>query len=152
MIKVGDMAPDFALPNQKGVKIKLSDFLGNKVVIYFYTKDDSPKCTKQACSFRDNFQKFKQNDIVILGISFDNYKSHKQFIEKFSLPFQLLSDNDTKIATKYGIYGEKIAYGRKFMGIQRTTFIVDEQGIIIDILKDVKPLNHAVDVLEKLSL
>lgn len=150
MLQVGDIAPEFSLPNQNGVIVNLSDFRGQKVIVYFYPKDDTPSCTKEACSFRDNFDQYVQQNVVILGISFDNKKSHQQFIEKFDLPFQLLSDINTKVAAKYGVYGEKIMYGKKFMGIHRTTFIIDENGRVAHIFKNVKPTHHGKEVLKKL--
>ena len=150
VLQVGDPAPDFALPNQDGKTVSLSDFRGKKLVLFFYLKDESAKCTKQVCSFRDHHDIFIEKNTEVVGISFDNRQSHKQFIEKYSLPFQLLSDSDTKVSTAYGVYGEKIMYGRKFMGIHRTTFILDEQGCISHIFKNVRPTNHAQDVLSKL--
>jgi len=150
MLQVADIAPDFSLPNQHGVIVNLSDFRGRKVVLFFYPQDDTPACTKEVCSFRDCYPQFEEKNIVLLGISFDNKKSHQKFIAKFSLPFQLLSDIDTKVATKYGTYGEKMLYGRKFMSIHRTTFIIDENGKITHIFKKVKPVNHAKEVLKVL--
>ncbi len=149
-LQVGDPAPDFALPNQDGKKMNLADYRGKNVVIFFYLKDDSAKCTKQVCSFRDHQETFTEKNSVIVGISFDSRDSHKQFIEKFSLQFDLLSDSDTKVSTVFGVYGEKIMYGRKFMGIHRTTFILDEEGAIKHILKNVRPTNHALEVLKLL--
>jgi thioredoxin-dependent peroxiredoxin len=147
VLKVGDSAPDFALPNQDGKIITLADFKGKKLILFFYLKDDSAKCTKQVCSFRDHNDTFIARNTELVGINFDNKQSHKQFIEKFSIPFQLLSDIDTKVSTAYGVYGEKIMYGRKFMVIHRTTFILNEQGFINYIFNNVKPTNHALDVM-----
>jgi peroxiredoxin Q/BCP len=151
MLQIGDIAPDFALPNQNEQMVHLSDFKGKKVVLYFYPKDDTSACTKEACSFRNHFNEFNDLNIEILGISCDPPKSHREFIEKFSLPFQLLSDSNTKVASQWGAYGEKNAYGRKYMGIRRLTFIIDENGVISCVFKKVHPANHANDVLEKLT-
>ena len=150
ILQVGDMAPDFALPNQNGDKLALTDFRGKKLVLFFYLKDEAAKCTKQVCSFKLHYQSFVDRNAEIIGISLDNIKSHKQFAEKFELPYYLLSDIDTRVSAAYGVYGEKIMYGRRFMGIHRTTFIIDEQGKIAHIFTNVKPANHAVEVLEKL--
>jgi peroxiredoxin Q/BCP len=151
MLQIGDIAPDFALPNQDEQMVHLSDFKGKKVVLYFYPKDDTPACTKEACSFRNCFDKFNDLNIEILGISCDPPKSHREFIEKFNLPFQLLSDSNTKVASEWGAYGEKNAYGRKYMGIHRLTFIIDEDGMINHIFEKVYPTTHANDVLDKLN-
>lgn len=150
MLEVAEVAPEFSLPNQNGVIVNLTDFRGKKVVVYFYLKDETSGCTKQACSFRDYHDEFKKRNVEILGISFDNKKSHRQFIEKFNLPFQLLSDINTYVATKYGVYGEKVIYGKNYMSIHRTTFLIDEDGIIEHIFRKVRPAYHAKDVLEVL--
>jgi len=150
MIQIGEVAPDFSLPNQDTSIVRLSDYQGKKVVVYFYLNDDTPGCTKEACSFRDRYQDFLKKEAVILGISCDLPKSHQSFIEKFNIPFQLLSDSDTKIANKWGVYGEKNVYGRKFMGIHRTTFIIDEHGKVAHVFKKVAPSTHAREVLNKL--
>ena len=151
MLQVGDIAPDFVLPNQDEQMVHLSDFKGKKVVLYFYPKDDTPTCTKEACSFRNHFDEFNDMNIVILGISCDPPKSHREFIEKFNLPFQLLSDINTKVASQWGAYGEKNVYGRKYMGIHRMTFIIDENRKIKYIFKKIYPTTHANEVLEKLN-
>jgi len=150
MLQIGDVAPDFSLPNQDGEPVHLSDFEGKKVIVYFYLKNDTPACNKQACSFRDRFSDFVARNAVILGISCDSPKSHREFIEKFGLPFQLLSDTNTKVASEWGVYGEKNVYGRKYMGIYRTTFLVNEQRKIQYIFKKVSPSHHAREVLGKL--
>ncbi len=152
MLQIGELAPDFSLPNQDNAIVRLSEYSGKKVVVYFYLNDDMPGCTKQACSFRDRYLDFQKREIEILGISCDLPNSHKSFIDKFNLPFQLLSDSDTKIANKWGVYGEKKVYGRKFMGIHRTTFIIDEQGRVAHVFKKVTPSTHARDVLNKLDV
>ena len=151
MLEKGDFAPDFALPNQDDEIVHLSDFEGKKVVVYFYLKNDTPACNKEAGSFKNLFKDFEVRDIIILGISCDTSKSHREFIEKFNLPFQLLSDTNTKVAIEWGVYGEKNVYGRKYMGIHRMTFIVDEQGKIQHIFKKVTPSSHAREVLGKLG-
>jgi len=150
MLQIGEIAPDFSLPNQDGEIVHLSDFEGKKIIIYFYLKNDTPACNKQACSFRDRFKDFEALNAAILGISCDSSRSHQEFIEKFNLPFQLLSDINTKVASEWGVYGEKNVYGRKYMGIHRMTFIVDEQGKIQHIFKKVTPSSHAREVLAKL--
>ena len=128
----------------------LKDSLNSYQIAYKYLKDETAVCTKQACSFRDHYDKFLQKNVEVLGISFDNKKSHRQFIEKFNLPFQLLSDINTNVATKYGVYGEKVLYGRNYMSIYRTTFLIDEDGIIEHVFKKVRPAYHAKDVLKLL--
>jgi len=151
MLQVGDIAPDFTLPNQDEQMIHLSDFEGQKVVVYFYPKDDTPACTKEACSFRNYFRQFQGIDTVILGISCDPPETHREFIEKFNLPFHLLSDSTTRVASQWGVYGEKHVYGRKYMGIRRMTFIIDEQRKISYIFEKVSPANHATEVLKILN-
>ncbi len=148
MLKEGDIAPDFTAKNQDGENVKLSDYKGEKVVLYFYPKDDTPGCTKQACSLRDGFPKLTQNNITVLGVSTDDEKSHRKFIEKFDLPFTLLADTDKEIVNKYGVYGEKNMYGKKYMGVNRTTFLIDEEGKIAKIMKKVKVGEHADEVLK----
>jgi peroxiredoxin Q/BCP len=147
MLSVGDKAPDFKTTNQDGEKVALSDFKGQKVVLYFYPKDDTPGCTKEACSFRDGWSKFRRKKIAVLGVSADDEKSHKKFAEKFSLPFPLLADTDKKIVKDYGAWGEKNMYGRKFMGIRRVTYLIDEKGKIAAVWPKVKPEGHADELL-----
>ncbi len=147
MLNEGDSAPDFAATNQNGETVKLSDFTGKRVVLYFYPKDDTPGCTKQACSLRDSFAVFEAKGIKIFGISTDDEKSHRKFIEKYSLPFDLLYDSDKEIVNLYGVYGEKTNYGKKYMGVNRTTFLIDETGKIVKIFKKVKVEEHADEVL-----
>ena len=148
MLEAGEKAPDFTAKDQDGNKVKLSDFKGKKVVLYFYPKDDTPGCTKQACSLRDGFPKLKKNNIEVLGVSIDDKESHRKFIEKYDLPFTLLADTDKKVVNKYGVYGEKNMYGKKYMGTKRTTFLIGEDGKIIKIFKRVKVAEHADEVLE----
>ncbi len=150
MIKEGDKAPNFTLISGDGEKVSVSDFKGKKVVLYFYPKDDTPGCTKEACSFRDNQAAIKRKGAVVLGVSVDAPDSHKKFAEKYSLPFPLLSDEKKEVVKTYGVWKEKNLYGRKFMGIERTTVIIDERGYIQHILPKVKVDGHTEEVLDKL--
>ena len=147
LLSVGDKAPDFKTTNQDGDKVALSDFKGQKVVLYFYPKDDTPGCTKEACSFRDGWSKFRRKKIAVLGVSADDEKSHKKFAEKFSLPFPLLADTDKRIVKDYGAWGEKNMYGRKYMGIRRVTYLIDEKGKVAAVWPKVKPEGHADELL-----
>jgi thioredoxin-dependent peroxiredoxin len=151
MLEVGKKAPDFSLINQDEKKISLENYLGKNVILYFYPKDDTSGCTKEACSFRDNLPKFSKVDAVILGISPDSVKSHKKFADKYDLNFNLLADEDKKIIEKYGVWKEKSMYGRKYMGVERTTFIIDEKGKIKKIFNKVKVDGHENEVLEALK-
>ena len=151
MLEIGKKAPDFTLPDQDGKKISLKDFIGKKVVLYFYPKDNTSGCTKEACNFRDDFPKFKKFDAVIIGISPDSSASHKKFIEKYDLPFTLLSDEDKKVLEKYEVWKEKSMYGRKYMGVERTTYIIDEKGKIKKIFNKVKVDGHNQEVMEELK-
>jgi peroxiredoxin Q/BCP len=147
MLKPGRTAPAFTTKDAAGRTVKLKDFKGQKVVLYFYPKDDTPGCTKEACSFRDDFATFKKRGINVLGVSPDSEASHKKFADKFKLPFTLLSDPDHAIAEAYGSYGEKKFMGRTYMGILRTTFLIDENGKIKKVFEKVKPDEHAREVL-----
>jgi peroxiredoxin Q/BCP len=147
MLKEGDKAPQFTAKNQHGEEISLSDFAGKKVVLYFYPKDDTPGCTKEACSLRDSFDVFGEKGIAVLGVSNDDEKSHQKFISKYSLPFDLLADTDKSLVNAYGVYGEKSMYGKKYMGINRMTFVIDESGTIIKIFNKVKVAEHADEIL-----
>ncbi|WP_304130369.1 thioredoxin-dependent thiol peroxidase [Ignavibacterium album] len=151
MIEEGKKAPDFTLPDQDGNKVKLSDFKGRYIVLYFYPKDDTPGCTKEACSFRDTFPEFNNVDAVILGVSPDSVSSHKKFAEKYKLPFRLLADEDKKVIEKYGVWKEKSMYGKKYMGVERTTFVIGPDGRIKKIFPKVKVDNHHQEVLEALK-
>jgi peroxiredoxin Q/BCP len=151
MLKPGDTAPSFSTTDGEGRTVKLKDFKGQKVVLYFYPKDDTPGCTKEACSFRDDFATFKKRGINVLGVSPDNEASHKKFAGKYHLPFTLLSDPDHAIADAYGTYGQKKFMGRTYMGILRTTFLIDEKGKIKKVFEKVKPDEHAREVLEAFS-
>lgn len=147
MINTGERAPDFTLPYEQGIPVALSDFKGKKVVVYFYPRDNTPGCTKEACSFRDAFDEFLEAGAVVLGISPDDAASHVNFRRRFGLPFQLLSDSEHRVAEAYGAWGEKNLYGKKSMGIIRSTFIVDEEGMIANVFPKVKPEGHADEVL-----
>jgi peroxiredoxin Q/BCP len=147
MVKEGNMAPAFNLESTSGKKIALTDFAGKTVVLYFYPKDNTSGCTKEACDFRDGFGKYKRKGAVILGISPDSVKSHRNFTEKYSLPFPLLVDVDHKIAEKYGVWVEKSMYGKKYFGIERSTFIIGPDGKIKKIYRKVKVDGHSDAVL-----
>ena len=151
MVKEGTNAPAFKTTDANGETVNLKDFRGKKVVLYFYPKDDTPGCTKEACSFRDAFSKFKKQGITILGVSPDSEKSHQKFVAKYKLPFTLLADTDHSIADAYGVYGEKKFMGRTYMGIHRTTFLIDEKGKIKKVFEKVKPEDHADEVLGAFS-
>lgn len=150
-LKVGDKAPDFTLYDGYGNKVSLSDFRGKKVVLYFYPKDDTPGCTKESCSFNENIEKFESNDVEIIGVSGGTQESHKNFSEKYDLSFPLLVDENNNVANIYGAYGEKSMYGKKFMGIKRTTFFIDDKGIIKNIYENVSVDGHVEEVLENVS-
>ena len=149
MLKIGDKAPDFTLKSDQDEDVSLKDFLGKSdVVLYFYPKDNTPGCTKEACSFRDNIQPIQAKNAVVLGISPDSVKSHQSFINKQNLNFTLLSDPDHKVADAYGAWGEKSMYGKKYMGILRTTFVIGKDGNIKNVFEKVKPEGHAEEVLQ----
>ncbi|OFY39419.1 MAG: peroxiredoxin [Bacteroidetes bacterium GWF2_40_14] len=147
MLKKGDKAPDFMGKDHNGKDIKLSDFKGKKLVLYFYPKDNTPGCTAEACDLRDNYQRFESLGYKIVGVSKDNEKSHKGFIEKFNLPFPLISDTDTVILQAYEAWGEKKFMGRQYVGIIRKTFVIDENGIIFDIIEKVDTKSHTAQIL-----
>ena len=147
-IKVGDTAPQFESTDQDGKKVKLSDFKGKKVVLYFYPKDNTPGCTIEACNLRDNFSQFMSRGYEILGVSSDSEKSHQKFIEKYDLPFRLLADTDKSIHEKYGTWVEKSMYGKKYMGTARITFVIDEDGKIEKIIEKVNTKEHASQILD----
>ena len=146
MIEENKKAPQFTLPDQNGNKVSLKDFVGKKVVLYFYPKDNTPGCTKEACDFRDSIEDFKKIKTIVLGVSPDSVESHKKFAEKYDLPFPLLSDPDKKVLQKYGVWKEKSMYGRKYMGVERTTVVIDEKGKILKIFPRVKVKGHVDEV------
>ncbi|MDB6015606.1 MAG: peroxiredoxin [Pedosphaera sp.] len=146
-LKVGDKAPAFTVATNGGGKISLADYKGQNVILYFYPKDDTPGCTKEACAFRDYFADFKKKGAVVFGVSTDPVKSHDKFVEKFKLPFTLLADEDKKIVADYGVWGEKSFMGRKYMGTHRVTFLIGPDGKIKKIWPTVKPEEHAAEVL-----
>jgi peroxiredoxin Q/BCP len=150
MLKIGNKAPAFKLPGDDGKTHSLADYKGKKVVLYFYPKDDTSGCTKEACDFRDNMKRITKKDTVVIGISKDNEKSHVKFKDKYDLNFLLLSDEDHKVLEKYGVWQEKSMYGRKYWGIVRTTLIIDEQGKIQKIFEKVKVPGHVDEVLKSL--
>ena len=147
-LEVGQMAPDFEAPIESGETIKLSDYRGKKVVLYFYPKDNTPGCTAQSCNLRDNYEALQKAGYVVLGISSDSEKSHVKFKEKQSLPFSLISDPDKKVHELYGTWVEKSMYGRKYMGTARTTFIIDEEGKVEEIISKVKTKDHTAQILK----
>lgn len=147
-LKEGQKAPTFTGIDQDGNKISLSDFKGQKVVLYFYPEDDTPTCTIQACNLRDNYALLKKNGFKLIGISPDDVKSHQKFREKFSLPFTLIADPEHKIIDKYGVWGKKNLYGREYMGLHRTTFVIDEKGVICKIFLRPKNKAHAEEIVK----
>src|SRR5215467_3428810 len=149
--KVGQKAPDFTVMTDEGTKVKLSDFKGKKLVLYFYPKDDTPGCTKEACAFRDGIDEIKAKGAVVIGVSTDSVDSHKKFKSKFDLNFPLLADSDKKIVEAYGTWKEKSMYGKKYMGIERTTFVIDEQGKVSHIFPKVKVDQHYDEVVAALE-
>lgn len=151
MLKEGSKAIDFELKDQDGLLRKLSDWKGKKIVLYFYPKDNTSGCTRQACSFRDNYKLYEGLNVVIIGISKDTVSSHRKFIDKYDLPFVLLSDPNKEVCELYEVLKEKSMYGKKYMGINRSTYIIDENGIIIKAMEGVNPDTNALDVLDYLK-
>jgi peroxiredoxin Q/BCP len=150
MVEEGEPAPDFELTSDKGERVKLSDFRGKPVVLYFYPKDDTPGCTKQACGIRDEYGEFQKRDAVVLGVSPDTEESHVKFRDKHQLPFTLLADPDHEVAETYGVWGEKKFAGKTYMGINRSTFVIDAEGNVMKAMRGVKPDTHAEKVLAAL--
>ncbi|MVO99743.1 thioredoxin-dependent thiol peroxidase [Paenibacillus lutrae] len=145
--ELGKGAPDFELPASNGEKVKLSDFRGKKVILYFYPKDMTPGCTTQACDFRDKHSEFSNLETVILGVSIDSLNRHEKFISKYELPFLLLADEEHTVADLYNVWVEKNMYGKKFMGIERSTFVIDEQGVLVKQWRKVKVKGHIEEAL-----
>lgn len=150
MPEAGDKAPSFTLISDEGEKVSLKDFKGKKVILYFYPKDDTSGCTAEACSFRDNIKIINKKNTVVIGVSKDDTKSHQKFKKKYDLPFTLLSDENLDMLKEYGVWKEKSMYGRKYMGIERTTFIIDEKGKIQEVFSKVKVPGHTEELLSKL--
>jgi thioredoxin-dependent peroxiredoxin len=151
MVEEGKPAPDFALTSDSGQTVRLSDFRGKPVVVYFYPRDDTPGCTAQACGIRDNYDAFGERGAVVLGISPDDESSHVQFKQKYGLPFTLLADPDHVVADQFGVWGERKLYGKTYMGVERSTFVIDPEGNVARVMRRVKPDTHADQVLEALN-
>ena len=148
MLKTGDIAPSFTLKDKNGSEVSLADFIGKKVVLYFYPKDNTPGCTRQACAFAGAYEEFQRRGVEVIGISRDGIASHVKFAEKYNLPFVLLSDPELKAIEAYGVWQEKKLYGKVSFGVVRTTFIINENGIIVKIMPKVKPDTNAAEILE----
>ena len=151
MLKKGDTAPGFTLPDKDGKMVSLADFSGNKVVLYFYPKDNTPGCTRQACAFAENFTEFARLGITVIGISKDSVESHRKFAEKYQLPFILLADPELQAIRSYGVWQEKKLYGKVSMGVVRSTYLINEQGMIEKVMPKVKPDNNAAEILAYLN-
>ena len=151
MLQAGDPAPDFTMEADKGGSVSLKDLRGTTVVLYFYPKDDTPGCTRESCAFRDQYPSFQDQDVRVYGVSCDDIPSHEKFAAKYDLPFPLLSDPDTAVSTAYGVYKEKTNYGRKYMGIERSTFVIDGDGRISRIFRNVRVDGHVEKVLKEVS-
>ena len=151
MLKAGTQAPAFSLPDQNGKVHTLDEYAGKKLLLYFYPKDNTPGCTRQACAFAGSFAEFRKRDVIVIGISRDSVESHRKFAEKYNLPFILLSDPELQAIQAYGVWQEKKLYGKSSMGVVRTTFIIDEEGAIAEVMPKVKPDTNAADVLALLK-
>lgn len=151
MIKEGDKAPDFTLPATGGARVRLSDLRGSNVVLYFYPKDNTPGCTKEACSFRDQSAALKRAGAIVLGVSTDSVASHEKFAKKYGLPFPLLSDEDKSVVKAYGVWKKKSLYGRLFKGVERTTFLINDRGVVARVFPKVKVEGHTREVLDALK-
>jgi thioredoxin-dependent peroxiredoxin len=151
MVEKGSPAPDFTLTSDSGERVRLSQFRGRPVVLYFYPRDDSPGCTKQACGIRDSYDAFEQRDVVVLGVSTDDEASHLKFKQKHELPFTLLADPDHEVSEQYGVWGERTFAGKTYMGIERSTFLIDPEGRVAKVMRRVKPATHAELVLDALA-
>ena len=150
-ISSGITAPEFSIPDDTGTFRTLSEFRGHPVILYFYPKDDTPGCTTEACNFRDDYSDYTNAGVIILGVSPDRTKSHAKFKAKYRLPFPLLADNEHKVCELYKVWGLKKAMGREYMGVFRTTFLIDENGVIVHVFEDVKPAGHSTEILAKLK-
>ncbi|WP_346854320.1 thioredoxin-dependent thiol peroxidase [uncultured Draconibacterium sp.] len=151
-LKVGDKAPDFEGVNQNGEKIGLKDFAGKKLILYFYPKDNTPGCTAESCNLNDNYDAWLEKGFDVVGVSPDSEKSHQKFIEKFGFKFNLIADTEKEILETYGVWGEKSMYGRKYMGVFRTTFVIDEKGVIEEVFEKVETKDHTRQIIEALKL
>ena len=151
-ISAGIPAPDFELPDETGTPRKISDYRGKNVVLYFYPKDDTPGCTREACNFRDDYSAYEKAGVVILGVSPDDVKSHAKFKKKFQLPFPLLADEGHKVCDLYGVWGPKKFMGREYDGVLRTTFLIDDEGRIARVFENVRPADHSADLLSELGV
>ncbi len=152
MPEAGATAPAFSGTTQDGDRIKLADYRGRRLALYFYPKDDTPGCTKQACNLRDGYQDLLEAGIAVVGVSIDDRASHEKFADKYELPFPLIADVDKKVVSAYGVYGEKSLYGRKFIGTRRTTFLIDEAGKIVHVFKRPKTADHTAEILKRFGV
>ncbi|MBN1536229.1 MAG: thioredoxin-dependent thiol peroxidase [Anaerolineales bacterium] len=152
VLNAGIVAPDFTLPNEEGIEISLSAFRGQKVILYFYPKDDTPGCTKEACHFRDDYAEYEKLGVKILGVSPSSVNSHGKFKSKYQLPFTLLADEEHKVCELYGVWGRKKFMGKEYDGVFRTTFLIDQEGMIEKVYKNVKPEPHSKEILDELAL
>lgn len=151
-LKIGDLAPDFNITDQNGKVHKIADYKGKKIILYFYPKDLTPGCTVESCDLRDNYETLKKDGFEVIGVSADDEKKHQKFIDRHKLPFNLLADTNKEVLNNYGVWGEKKFMGRTYNGIHRTTFIIDEKGVIIQIISKVKTKNHTQQILNELRL
>lgn len=151
-IPAGIPAPDFTLPDDTGTPRKLSDYRGKNVILYFYPKDDTPGCTREACHFRDDYSAYENANVAILGVSPDDVKSHAKFKKKYQLPFPLLADEGHKVCDRYGVWGPKKFMGREYEGVLRTTFLIDENGKIVRVFENVRPAEHSAELLSELGV
>ncbi len=150
-LQAGDKAPDFQAKNQNGEPISLNDFKGKKLILYFYPKDNTPGCTAEACNLNDNYSELTEKGFEVVGVSPDSIESHQKFIAKYNLSFHLIPDPEKEVINKYGVWGEKNMYGKKSMGLLRTTFLIDEQGVIQHVFKKVRTKDHTNQILEKIK-
>lgn len=151
MIKEKTKAPEFSLFDETGKQVTLASFLGKPVVLYFYPRDNTPGCTTEACGFRDNYSKYEELGVTILGVSTDSQKSHEKFAAKHQLPFTLLADEDHKVSELYGVWGKKKMMGKEYFGIRRTTYLIDKDGMVAKVFEGVKPANHSLEVLDAIA-